>query len=430
MRKFLTGLLIGLGLVASVAYAAIIGVQQGGTGKATLFTGVLIGQGISPIVASSTPTLAGITATSTTASSSIERLNVTQLSVTSTSATSTFSNGIDLTRGCFSFLGICVSSSGSGTVNTGATGQVAFYTDNGTAISATSSLFFATSSNAIGVGTTTPGNLFAVQGNSLVSGTSTVGSLVATGTVQTVNLTVDSGLGIGTTTQNIFRLAIHGNSLVSGSSTVSNLIIASSTVQINSLTYVWPSVQGAASTFLQNNGSGGLTWAASAGGTCASLATLCQVASTTLTAASSSIFMAIPGAYAKDIHIRAFVNNNVDTVRAIFNDDATAIYGLHVSDDNGAFVDTSATTSIEIMPLAPSAVKGIWMDIVNDDEGGGIYRKMINWSVVDSGTTGTAAPLNSREGTAVMGTLNPITSVRFLGTFTAKSRFTIYVSPN
>lgn len=79
-----------------------------------------------------------------------------------TLATSTFttSGGINLTSGCFSVAGVC----GSGTVGAGTTGQFPYYAANGTALTATSSIFIGTTGN-IGIGTTSPGALLTIQGS-------------------------------------------------------------------------------------------------------------------------------------------------------------------------------------------------------------------------------------------------------------------------
>lgn len=53
---------------------------------------------------------------------------------------------------------------GSGTVGSGLTGQFPYYAANGTTLTATSTLFLATTGN-IGVGTTSPSKLFTVEGN-------------------------------------------------------------------------------------------------------------------------------------------------------------------------------------------------------------------------------------------------------------------------
>ncbi len=73
--------------------------------------------------------------------------------------TSTFQNGINVVSGCFAIGGTCVGGgSGSGTVGSGTTGQFPYYAGAGTTLTATSSLFLATS-GTVGIGTTTPGTL-------------------------------------------------------------------------------------------------------------------------------------------------------------------------------------------------------------------------------------------------------------------------------
>ncbi|MES2436812.1 MAG: hypothetical protein V4519_02275 [Patescibacteria group bacterium] len=70
-------------------------------------------------------------------------------------ATSTMA-GINLTGGCFSISGTCLSAGGgSGTVGAGTTGYVPFYAAGGTTLTATSSLFIAANGN-IGINTVSP----------------------------------------------------------------------------------------------------------------------------------------------------------------------------------------------------------------------------------------------------------------------------------
>lgn len=132
-------------------------------------------------------------ATSTTATSTFPRVNISTLLNVTASATSSFSNGINLTAGCFSINGTCVSGgAGSGTVNSGLQGQVAYYASNGTAVSATSTLFFNTTTGALGIGTTTAtstakatldGGLYVTSSNGSIAIGNTTGnfSQVATG---------------------------------------------------------------------------------------------------------------------------------------------------------------------------------------------------------------------------------------------------------
>jgi hypothetical protein len=82
----------------------------------------------------------------------------------STTATSTFGSGIDIRTGCFAVNGTCVGGgSGSGTVNSGTTGQIPYYAANGSTLSATSSLFVSSTGN-IGIGTTSPYAKLSVAG--------------------------------------------------------------------------------------------------------------------------------------------------------------------------------------------------------------------------------------------------------------------------
>ncbi|MDQ5912488.1 MAG: hypothetical protein QG568_703, partial [Patescibacteria group bacterium] len=64
---------------------------------------------------------------------------------------------------------------GSGTVNSGTAGQVAFYNSTGTVVSGTSTLFFANGN--VGIGTTTPSKLFTIAGEQYVTGTSTLSNI-------------------------------------------------------------------------------------------------------------------------------------------------------------------------------------------------------------------------------------------------------------
>lgn len=80
-----------------------------------------------------------------------------------TTATSSFyGNGINLTGGCFAVNGVCAGS-GSGTIESGTTGQFPYYAANGTTLTATSSIFLGTSGN-VGIGTMSPYNKFQVTG--------------------------------------------------------------------------------------------------------------------------------------------------------------------------------------------------------------------------------------------------------------------------
>ena len=67
-------------------------------------------------------------------------LKATYLQLTGATATSTFAKGVDIAAGCFAVNGTCVGGggSGSGTVNTGRMGDIAWYAADGTVVSGTS----------------------------------------------------------------------------------------------------------------------------------------------------------------------------------------------------------------------------------------------------------------------------------------------------
>jgi hypothetical protein len=103
-------------------------------------------------------------------------------------ATTTANVGINITTGCYAINGTCISGGGaSGTVGSGVFGQLAFYGANGTAVSGTSTITIATTTNSGRVGIATSTNLNAtltLQGASgldiLRIATSTSGSNVIT----------------------------------------------------------------------------------------------------------------------------------------------------------------------------------------------------------------------------------------------------------
>lgn len=84
-------------------------------------------------------------------------------------ATSSFNStgGINLNAGCFSISGTCISgTSGSGTIGSGTTGQHPYYAANGTTLTATSTIFLATTGN-VGIATTVPLSTLDVAGTGL-----------------------------------------------------------------------------------------------------------------------------------------------------------------------------------------------------------------------------------------------------------------------
>jgi len=97
-------------------------------------------------------------------------------------------------------------------------------------LTATTSVYLATTGGTVGVGTTTPGATFSVHGNGLVSGTQTIGgTLTATSSVY---LATDGGsVGVATSTPGA-RFSVHGNELISGSSTIGGTLTATSSAYL------------------------------------------------------------------------------------------------------------------------------------------------------------------------------------------------------
>ncbi len=79
-------------------------------------------------------------------------------------ASSTFASGINLSAGCFAVSGVCV---GSGSVNTGILGRLAFYPSNGTTVDDASLLQWDSTNDSFGIGSTTPSSVhrLSVSGN-------------------------------------------------------------------------------------------------------------------------------------------------------------------------------------------------------------------------------------------------------------------------
>ncbi|MFZ1075016.1 MAG: helix-turn-helix domain-containing protein, partial [Minisyncoccia bacterium] len=185
-------------------------------------------------------------------------------------ATSTFANGINISSGCFAVNGVCIGSgTGSGTVGSGAAGEFAYYAADGTILSATSSLFIASTSN-IGIGTANPMNALdianggglhiaaGVPASSAMALYNNAGTLMWNGVALSTGSSISgtqnyipvftganslgnsvlyqavNNLGIGTTSPSQ-TLSVQGNGLFSGNLSVANFM-ATGTAAVNTLT--------------------------------------------------------------------------------------------------------------------------------------------------------------------------------------------------
>ena len=98
------------------------------------------------------------------------------------SATSTSNVGLNLSGGCFAVNGSCVGGgSGSGDVGSGTIGQLPYYAANGTTLTATSTLFLSTT-ESLGIGTSSPLAKADIYGNLSISGPSRYINFGATST--------------------------------------------------------------------------------------------------------------------------------------------------------------------------------------------------------------------------------------------------------
>lgn len=111
------------------------------------------------------------------------------------------------------------------------------------------------------------------------SNTTTTYNVLAVDTVNTsvTGLTVNL-LNLAFGGVNKFLVTSSGVMTVAGTATITGATtITSTSLNVGTVTYVWPSSQGAANTFLKNDGSGNLSWAAASGGVTGS-GTLNQIA--------------------------------------------------------------------------------------------------------------------------------------------------------
>lgn len=149
-------------------------------------------------------------------SSTSAGLGTTTLFSVSGSGTTTIANGVNITAGCFAVSGTCLSTGGSGTVNTGAAGFLTYYPSAGTTVDDQTLLYLNTANNAFGIGSTSPNARLSIDTSNL--GTTSafmIGS--STGTLLRVANTGVVGVGTTGFGSRTERLQVNGSVLIADS---------------------------------------------------------------------------------------------------------------------------------------------------------------------------------------------------------------------
>lgn len=144
--------------VATTTLATITGtlpVSKGGTNSTSYPSNSIIvsdAAGTSLVATSTNPLYIGSIFGTTTATSTLGGgLNTQLLNVSSTTASSTFANGINLTKGCFAYLGTCISGAGGGGVSSVGLALPTGFTVTNSPVTTSGTLTGAFSSSAFGI---------------------------------------------------------------------------------------------------------------------------------------------------------------------------------------------------------------------------------------------------------------------------------------
>src|SRR3989344_4888694 len=156
--------------------------------------------------------LTGAVTNSTTATSSFSGpLSVDVLNISTSTATSTAANGIELTDGCFSISGVCVTGSGSG-IPGGSANQVQY--NDGAAFAGSANFVF--DGTNVGIGTSTPYSPLSVWNDALTAVGKTLFAVVdhASTTIFTID---DSGSFVSNASSTVIGdFTVVGNSTTTG----------------------------------------------------------------------------------------------------------------------------------------------------------------------------------------------------------------------
>ena len=141
-----------------------------------------------------------------------------------------------------------------------------------------------------------------------------------------------------------------GNHNFTGTTSIKNFNASSTAANPmiwNGVSFNTPSTQGSADTFLKNDGTGSLTW---------SSPPWALVASTTATAATSSITLTIPSPIRHDIEIACNfpnVDNDTSDIQVVLNNiTAGTPWGVKLRQNFTEVISTTASSTIEVLDTA------------------------------------------------------------------------------
>ncbi|MBX4210410.1 hypothetical protein KW783_00360, partial [Candidatus Parcubacteria bacterium] len=143
------------------------------------------------------------------------------------SASSTFNNGLDITNGCFSIHGTCLSTTGgSGTINSGTTNRLSYYS-GATTLDSALILAVDTTNGYLGIGSSTPLARLSVANAAGVTTPAFLVSTTTSGNATSTAFIIDSSgrVGIGTTSPAAFQLSVAGSVYITGSGRATSTVL-------------------------------------------------------------------------------------------------------------------------------------------------------------------------------------------------------------
>jgi hypothetical protein len=140
-------------------------------------------------------------------------LQSTYLNLTGTAATSTFGNGISIANGCYAIANACLATGGSGTVNNGTAGQIAYYSASTNAVGGASNLTWDNTNVKFALSSSTP---FATLSVNPISGGASNQFVVGSSSATALIINNNGNVGIGGTTTAAQVFSVVGNGYFTG----------------------------------------------------------------------------------------------------------------------------------------------------------------------------------------------------------------------